>query len=1037
MATHIGPAFEGSQFVSGVPLDIIMKGAMMKDAKIEQNITQFKDEFRTIASQPIENEESAKYIKEKLGQAVENVKNFVNQGGIDFSQQESMSSLRGSVNDVISDPEFMRRYKNDIEASGKRRQVETLKQIGSEKFSNENYAVFMKHYQDYVKDPNGSRMDYSYVEYDNYNERLNSAIKDLKPETRIRQVVRKVNGMDVIENVTEKFYDPNRVQQVITNTLGDKGIAQLKANYDYQMMTSSDESVKEYFVGSKNIMVDHINTLLKQRMEYENLKSSNLTDEQKKILDEKILQLEDRIKKESEPLFKVDEVLRGHDGSDDYFKKKFEFNTFLSNKIKGLVSQHAIIEDMKVEIDPLSMEAVKWYYKAQEKDLDFQYKKKELEITNNHAMQLKQFEAILKGEVGMYGSGVAGDGSIPFDSQYRTQDEFRDAYVNLFMSNNGEYQMPTDIAGYGLSGGQKPNGDGSYNVSISKDNSFTAIGDVSSSAFGKGLTPQKVADLTINQKYEKVLQEFAEKNRSWGESLLSVGVDALSLGGGRTIIDYIRKTQSSKIKPIILGDYGENVKNQYFNETLGAFKKSKEFINFLKETGHINKDGKLVKDFIYNPNWENDIKKSTSFKHKESIDMLISNKFTDLGHAGFHVSNEKGNVIRTNNAKAYTKGYVNVSRTHLESIGFNDNIIEDFTQSGILRRTKAANKKDGEGNANDEYQLKLYVELPTELGSSRDMYYRDKLGDEAFKEKAGRSRIEFDKAMEAVQGIKQLGMGNADEKIKNINDNIDKLEGDVITKEQADAARQKITKFAEILNSENASVWQKLDAGQMLSKLSLGADRNIDEVRNFVSNATGGVKYSSTVVKGTPLTVDQIQQNLTKQPTLVSGVNSYIVSQPISVQHNFGNNHNLIASFLDAITSVEGGEYDIGYRGTKFSGFAKHPGDLVRQEILNGPNKGKFSDAAGKYQFLSATYNPIAKSIGLNDFSPASQDRAAWELVKMANITNEQKLIEASHTGYLNISKEVLGGKWEGVKIKPDDFIKFFKNRTGITIRLI
>ena len=85
---------------------------------------------------------------------------------------------------------------------------------------------------------------------------------------------------------------------------------------------------------------------------------------------------------------------------------------------------------------------------------------------------------------------------------------------------------------------------------------------------------------------------------------------------------------------------------------------------------------------------------------------------------------------------------------------------------------------------------------------------------------------------------------------------------------------------------------------------------------------------------------------------------------------------------LDYISSGEAQDYNELYGGGQFQGYADHP----RQRFPLG--NGLHTDAAGKYQFLSSTWDQEARKLGLKDFSPGAQDQAAWDL---ANTTYKQK----------------------------------------------
>ncbi len=89
---------------------------------------------------------------------------------------------------------------------------------------------------------------------------------------------------------------------------------------------------------------------------------------------------------------------------------------------------------------------------------------------------------------------------------------------------------------------------------------------------------------------------------------------------------------------------------------------------------------------------------------------------------------------------------------------------------------------------------------------------------------------------------------------------------------------------------------------------------------------------------------------------------------------------------LDTIAGSESPGYNTIYGGQQFQDFADHPRQAV--PITSGPNAGKTSSAAGRYQFLGSTWDQVKKEAGLPDFSPDSQDKGAWYL---ANKTYQQK----------------------------------------------
>ena len=131
--------------------------------------------------------------------------------------------------------------------------------------------------------------------------------------------------------------------------------------------------------------------------------------------------------------------------------------------------------------------------------------------------------------------------------------------------------------------------------------------------------------------------------------------------------------------------------------------------------------------------------------------------------------------------------------------------------------------------------------------------------------------------------------------------------------------------------------------------------------------------------------------------------------------------------FLDAVASGESPAYNIRYdggKGTPFDSFDDHPRQLER--ITAGPYRGQRSDAAGKYQMISTTWDKVAKPLGLPDFSPESQDMAAWQLANNSygNLTKGRDLLGDLQAGRHDDVARVLSSEWASIARNPQAFVR-------------
>lgn len=121
-------------------------------------------------------------------------------------------------------------------------------------------------------------------------------------------------------------------------------------------------------------------------------------------------------------------------------------------------------------------------------------------------------------------------------------------------------------------------------------------------------------------------------------------------------------------------------------------------------------------------------------------------------------------------------------------------------------------------------------------------------------------------------------------------------------------------------------------------------------------------------------------------------------------------NHPNVRAMLAVIRQGEGTSGPNGYRtmfgGALFDSFADHP----RRTITRN---GYTSSAAGAYQFLASTWDETARIMGLGDFSPASQDRAAVGLLAKRNA------LQDTRAGRFDLAIQKIGKEWASMPGSP------------------
>lgn len=122
-------------------------------------------------------------------------------------------------------------------------------------------------------------------------------------------------------------------------------------------------------------------------------------------------------------------------------------------------------------------------------------------------------------------------------------------------------------------------------------------------------------------------------------------------------------------------------------------------------------------------------------------------------------------------------------------------------------------------------------------------------------------------------------------------------------------------------------------------------------------------------------------------------------------------------ALLSVISDTESPAYDVMNGGQRIRDYAAHPGFI---------GAGGTTTATGRYQFVKGTWDMAAKALGLTDFSPASQDRAAAWLAQADYRTRTGRDINQDiAAGNYAAVRAGLSKTWEGLaKLSDAEFAK-------------
>lgn len=142
-----------------------------------------------------------------------------------------------------------------------------------------------------------------------------------------------------------------------------------------------------------------------------------------------------------------------------------------------------------------------------------------------------------------------------------------------------------------------------------------------------------------------------------------------------------------------------------------------------------------------------------------------------------------------------------------------------------------------------------------------------------------------------------------------------------------------------------------------------------------------------------------------------------------------------MSAFLDMIAFAEGTAGPRGYQtmfGYRyFDSYADHPRQYF--SFTDGAGRALKSSAAGRYQIIVKTWDALRAKLGLQDFTPASQDAAAIELIRERGALNDVRAgrLDAAIAKCAPVWASLPGAGYAQPERKLPDLYAAFNNAGG------
>jgi hypothetical protein len=249
MSTYLDHPYQGTPYVSGIPLDLVMKVGAAKQARYDANAQAIQDNLNHINDYNIEKPSDRAALSEQFGNTVNELNEL---GGLDLSDSRVYGKLQGITAKLYNNPEVYSRISDNVRAHTARKNMMDIKEKHPELYNDLNAEDFLEKYESWYNTP-GKSFSGEYVPYTDVNkwstDITDKLLKNPDIMNQIQYTIDPDTGKEVERGRVEvKELTAQKIHDTLMSNMDSKIQSQLMIEYRGMMrrMTpqSADKSLK-------------------------------------------------------------------------------------------------------------------------------------------------------------------------------------------------------------------------------------------------------------------------------------------------------------------------------------------------------------------------------------------------------------------------------------------------------------------------------------------------------------------------------------------------------------------------------------------------------------------------------------------------------------------------------------------------------------------------------------------------------------------------------------------------------------------------